>query len=150
MATIVVDCKAVRSQGLVELAVTRGTEQLDTVLFPGEVGDPVDFANWVLSQATTDRIKDVSQGRYTITAHQETGTDPGTGEEIVFWVVDDVTREPLPADDAETGFGALPGWATWSAAEAADWIEANVTDLASAKVALTAMARAIVFLRDWR
>lgn len=52
---------------------------------------------------------------------------------------------PLQAKD---DFENLPGWATWTGQEAADWIDANVTDLASAKTALAAMARAIMYLRD--
>lgn len=51
-------------------------------------------------------------------------------------------------DQAADDFEALPGWATWTAAEAENWIEQNVTSLASAKIALRAMAQAIVFLRD--
>lgn len=67
------------------------------------------------------------------------------------------TPDPLyfPADverarQAESGEVAagVPGWATWTEAEATAWIDANVTDLASAKVALTAMARLIVALRN--
>lgn len=50
--------------------------------------------------------------------------------------------------DAISDFGNLPGWASWSGQDAEDWINANVTDLASAKVALVSMARAIVYLRD--
>jgi hypothetical protein len=42
----------------------------------------------------------------------------------------------------------IPGWATWTEAEATAWIDANVIDLASAKAALTAMARLIVALRN--
>jgi hypothetical protein len=49
---------------------------------------------------------------------------------------------------AKLDFRGLPGWATWTGAEASDWIDTNVTDLASAKTALVAMAKAIVFLRD--
>lgn len=45
-------------------------------------------------------------------------------------------------------FDQLPGWASWTGDEAAAWIEANVTDLASAKYVLVKMARAIVYLRD--
>lgn len=52
------------------------------------------------------------------------------------------------SEDAKDDFEQLPGWATWTAGEAAAWIEANVTDLASAKVALKAMAKAICYLRD--
>jgi hypothetical protein len=49
---------------------------------------------------------------------------------------------------AKTDFEDLPGWASWTAAEAEAWIEDNVVNLASAKTALKAMAKAIVFLRN--
>ena len=42
----------------------------------------------------------------------------------------------------------IPGWATWNEQTAIDYITNNVTDLASAKVVLTAMARMIVALRN--
>lgn len=51
-------------------------------------------------------------------------------------------------EGAKDDFENAPGWSTWTAAEAAAWIDANVTDLASAKVAMSGMARAIVRLRD--
>lgn len=51
-------------------------------------------------------------------------------------------------ETAKGDFENLPGWATWTAAEAEAWISANVTSLATAKIALQAMARAIVYLRD--
>lgn len=51
-------------------------------------------------------------------------------------------------DQAKDGFDALPGWATWTPAEAEDWIAANVHDLATAKQVLGRMAAAIMMLRD--
>lgn len=65
----------------------------------------------------------------------------------------EITRGSNPArlqkrKDAKSGMSNLPGWATWTAAEMADWIDANVTDLASAKACLKKMARAICYLRD--
>jgi len=42
----------------------------------------------------------------------------------------------------------MPDWASWTATEASDWIETNVTDLASAKLVLQKMAMAIIYLRD--
>jgi len=51
-------------------------------------------------------------------------------------------------DAAREQFENLPGWATWTGQEAAQWVEDNVTDLASAKIALKAMGRAIMYLRD--
>jgi hypothetical protein len=44
----------------------------------------------------------------------------------------------------------LPGWATWTADQAADYIEANVVDLATAKEVLKKMAMMLVYLRGWR
>ena len=52
------------------------------------------------------------------------------------------------AEEARGGMTQLPGWATWTAQQAVDHIEANVTDLASAKAVLKGMAKAIVYLRD--
>lgn len=43
---------------------------------------------------------------------------------------------------------SIPGWATWSEQRAIDYITANVTDLASAKRVLIAMARMLVALRN--
>jgi len=57
---------------------------------------------------------------------------------------DDLIEKILP----ERQFRSLPGWSTWTPAEAASWIDSNVTDLASAKVVLKNMARAIVLLRS--
>jgi len=87
------------------------------------------------------------QRRVTVEAHQEGGTVVLPGAP---WIVDSVEVEQLPDERAADEFSALPGWAAWTADEAAQWIGDNVTDMASAKVALTAMARAIVALRDWR
>lgn len=42
----------------------------------------------------------------------------------------------------------IPGWAVWDEDEAVEWINSHVTDLASAKQVLTAMARMLVALRD--
>lgn len=49
---------------------------------------------------------------------------------------------------AETDAANIPGWARWTETEVLDYIDTNVTDLASAKVVLTAMARLLVALRN--
>jgi hypothetical protein len=51
-------------------------------------------------------------------------------------------------EEADDHAADIPGWATWTEAEATAWIDANVIDLASAKTALTAMARLLVALRN--
>lgn len=49
---------------------------------------------------------------------------------------------------ADTLAANIPGWATWTEQETLDYITNNVTDLASAKVVLLAMARLLVALRN--
>lgn len=49
---------------------------------------------------------------------------------------------------ADTQAANIPGWATWDEATALAYITNNVTDLASAKVVLLAMARLLVALRN--
>lgn len=56
--------------------------------------------------------------------------------------------ERAAIEEAQSGMRDLPGWADWTAAQAEGYIDAQVTDLASAKSALKAMAKAIVYLRD--
>lgn len=49
---------------------------------------------------------------------------------------------------AKNEFQDLPGWAMWTDAEAAAWIEQNVNSLAEAKQVLKKMAQAVIYLRD--
>jgi len=58
--------------------------------------------------------------------------------------IDAAAREAAANDAAAT----IPGWATWDEATTLAWLDANVTDLASAKVAIKAMARMLLALRD--
>lgn len=52
------------------------------------------------------------------------------------------------AETAPERAQAIPGWALWDEAQAVDYIDTNVTDLASAKTVLVAMARLLVAQRD--
>lgn len=67
-------------------------------------------------------------------------------------VYPDGTRVPLAdaplVDTPAQQVQAIPNWATWTAAEATAYIDAQVTDIASAKVVLRALARVVVALRD--
>lgn len=49
---------------------------------------------------------------------------------------------------AKTSARNIPNWATWDEPTTVNWITTNVTDLASAKTVLLAMARLLVALRD--
>ncbi len=49
---------------------------------------------------------------------------------------------------ADTNAANIPGWAHWTEKQTVDYITANVTDLASARTVLIAMARMMVALRN--
>ncbi len=147
MATLIIDAVARRNtdQDTIELLLSYEGQQ---VAMTAPVGATLEeLAALILAQEFPPAPPQAFQKRIIIEAHQENGTLilPGAP-----WVVDSVTVEQLPNERARDEFEGFPGWATWTGAEAADWIEDNVTDLESAKTALTAMARAIVALRDWR
>ncbi len=50
--------------------------------------------------------------------------------------------------NAKTQAANIPNWATWTETETLAYIDTNVTDLASAKVVIRAMARMIIALRN--
>ena len=56
--------------------------------------------------------------------------------------------EAIVKAGADAQAANIPGWATWTEQESLDWIEANVTNLASAKTVLLAMSRLLVALRN--
>jgi hypothetical protein len=82
--------------------------------------------------------------------------DDGVNESAIAAIIDahdsseTSTSERISAvyTNAKTNIESVPGWATWTGAEAAAWIDASVTDLTTAKTALIAMARVIVELRN--
>ena len=59
--------------------------------------------------------------------------------------------EAIRQAQADTDAANIPGWASWTEAEATAWVDANVSNIASAKTALKAMARMIVALcnKQW-
>jgi hypothetical protein len=86
------------------------------------------------------RTEKVQWVRDWITDHAQTHTYV-TGTDVIFPDVD-------VKEQALSEFENLPGFATWTAQEASDWIESNVVDLDTAKTALSRTARALVYLRD--
>ena len=143
MPTIVVDARVLQVGDLIEVEARSGDDHVNSLLLSSELPTLQAFADWLLNQAVKTKTQSALQKRLTIDFHTETDPEGNT-----IRVVDNVTAEDLPEDAGRVDFQGLPGWATWTAQEAEDWIEANVVDLASAKVALQAMARAIVFLRN--
>lgn len=119
--------------------------------------DKMKAAEWLIAQIPyldametmlVDHSQSLWRGRLIITAHTEQRPDPETGVEHEVTIVDGVQTQKLTEDSAEDAIRAMPGWATWSADEATQWIDANVNDLASAKTALKAMAKLLVYLRE--
>lgn len=135
MTTYTVDVQAKRRGNLVDLTIN---QHQVTLLF-SEVDTPQKFASWYLAQSLTATADEATlRQRFVIEAHQD-------GEA---WVVDSSTAQSLGQDVGTAGIAALPGWATWTAAEADTWIVNNVTNLATAITALRAMAKLLVYLRD--
>ena len=151
MPQVIVDVEVTDTQAtkLVLGKVVNLNQVIRSTIFQGEVSTVNDLAAWLLAQTATVHSTDTDlQKRLTIDYHIETANDPETGQPYDATIIDSVASEPLPADDGRSNFQSLPGWATWTANEAESWIESNVTDLASAKIALKAMAKAIIFLRN--
>ena len=143
----IVDARAVRNtdENTIELELTwQGRAVTMTAPLAATLEE---LATLALAQEFPPTPPQAFQRRVIVEAHQEGGTVVLPGAP---WIVDSVEVEQLPDERAADDFASLPGWAAWTADEAATWIEENVTDLPSAKVALVAMARAIVALRDWR
>ena len=149
MATFDVLVDAFRKGDVVRLVLRRGDRRTTRDLLWSEVDSEAKFADWLVSQTFPAGATEPTLRRaLAVEAHQEQVIDPETGLPVDVWVVDSVSSALLPEADARTGIEALPGWASWTAQEADDWIVANVTDLASAVTVLRAMARMIVHLRD--
>lgn len=149
MPTVIFDVFVTQERNLLEVEATRGDDVVRSVLLASEITTLDELAAWVINQAAKTRTPDAAlQRRLTVTFHIEQVPDPETGLPVDTRVIDSVSAEPLPEDDGRLNFRSLPGWATWTGDEAAAWIDANVTDLATTKLAMEDMARAIAFLRD--
>jgi hypothetical protein len=96
------------------------------------------LALWLVSQPLD--ISEVQPRRQAVIDYH---IDPGLGP-----VIDNLNITLLAEDQAIADIEALPGWATFSGDEAENWIEVNVTSLATAKTALKAMARLLVAERN--
>lgn len=143
MMIIRVDARATRIDGdLIYLELSRGGKRATMTVQDGMTLEEMAFL--ALNQTQPEDVPQTFHKRVTIDAHRQ---DDGGGE---YWVVDSATAEALPDEQARLDFAALGNWAVWSGDQAADWIETNVVDMASAKVALKALARAVCALRDWR
>lgn len=119
--------------GTVGLLWTLGRTQYADTVNAVDIDTQAKLGNYLLSRMA--ELENV-QG-YILEAHREGNS----------WILDNFTGD----DERDAGRGEvrnLPGWATWTATEAETWINDNVTDLASAKVALKAMAKMLVYLRD--
>lgn len=118
------------------LRVERATPGLYTIRFTQQ---------GVQGEVTIPRWNVPSEGweawaRAQVTAYLKK-QNPQSQHEVVW------PNEALP-ENAVTDYSGLSGWATWAAADAAQWIESNITDLSSAKAALKDMAKALCYLRD--
>lgn len=150
MTIVVIDVKVTTTGTGAKLILAKsGDDFTQALIFSDEISTIADLSAWLLAQTARQSTTDqVLQKRLTIDYHIDQVVDPETGQLVDQTVIDSTGTQPLPEDDGRANFAAMPGWATWTDAEAEAWIEANVTDLASAKTALKAMAKAIVYLRN--
>ena len=129
------------------------TTTIFTIQLDGIRGDQL--ADEILQATALDVL-----GRYTFYTPDQVhivGDDIAAAQAAIQAVVDVHVPDPLyfPSDavrqrrqDADQDVGNIPGWATWTAQEAQDWIDANVTNLATARTAFKAMARMLMALRN--
>lgn len=97
MPTFQVDVKARRNGDIVKLGVSRGEQQLETILQFEEVNGEEKFATWLLAQTFPGEVDEPTlQRRFTISFHTEEVTDPETGQVSTVRVLDEVSSEPLP------------------------------------------------------
>lgn len=119
--------------GTLDIVWWIGRTQYSRTVNASDIDTRAKAGAYILSQLT--QVEDVQS--YILEAHQDNGA----------WVLDSITSD----EDRDVGRGsikALPGWATWDAEAAELWVEENVTNLATAKTAIKALARMAVFLRD--
>lgn len=119
--------------GTLDIVWWIGRMQYARTVNASEVDTRAKLGAYILSQMA--EVEDMQT--YILEAHQDNGA----------WALDGFTAD----EDRDVGRGsikALPGWATWDATEARGWVETNVTNLATAKTAIKALAEMVVFLRD--
>lgn len=149
MPTTTVNARATRQENnTVTLELERNGQTVDVTIYADMTLEEVAWQ--ILAQTHPPEPDKTYQRQVTIEWHWETGVDPETQEEYQYKVIDDVTVEQLKDEAARDGFESLPGWATWTADEASDYIESNVNTLAEAKTVLKVMAQCLCYLRDWR
>jgi hypothetical protein len=141
MTTIIIDVEAVELGNVTKITAKHDDRILQTTIPSDELQNVNDLAEWVLAQQEgQDHIVDTTlQKRLTIDYHID-----GSNQKII----DSVSSESLPSDEGHTNFLALVGWSTWTATEAETWIDSNVVDISSAKTAMKAMAKAIIYFRN--
>lgn len=149
MPTLTVNARATRqSENIVTLELERDGQTVDVTVYADMT--PEQVADQILAQTHPQQPDKTYQRKVTIDWHWETGVDPETQEEYQYKVIDGVTLDQLVDEAARDGYGALPDWASWTADEAAAWIEVNVNDLPTAKEVLKKLAMTVCYLRDWR
>lgn len=99
------------------------------------------LAHWIVTQVESSASVPEVQARRQATIDYHVDSSLGI-------VIDNVTVSLLVEDQMLLDIEALPGWATFTAQQAEDYIETNVTSLATAKTVMKAMARLLVAERN--
>lgn len=149
MPDITIDLTVKDIGGFKQVTAISGDTIIQSTIRGDEITNLNQLAVWFLTQPGQDILPDPNlQRRLSVSYHIETVPDPEGGLTSQNIVIDNLQSALLPADQGQINLSNLPGWASWSASEAEQFIETNVTDLASAKTVLISMAKAVVYLRD--
>ena len=108
-----------------------------------EIIDDPDNRKWNNNQTTKVSLYELDNG--VLVERKWISTRPGEFVENIIGHKEAVAL----SDEAPELLKDIPGWATWSMSEVVSYIEDNVTDLASAKQVLIALAKVVVVLRNY-
>lgn len=154
MPTITVNAKSVKRQldniTIADVIITllnNPNKSIKSVVNFDKINTPYKFANWLMFQDFPPIQSSPEVNRqFTIQFHMETGIDED-GNEYQYRVVDNVSSQALPIDESQNNLLQLPGMGG-TADQAADYVNDNITNLATAKETIANQAKAILYLQQ--
>lgn len=111
------------------------------------------FSNELFLDANARKLYDESHNESTgarISSVDVTPDGPTLTQALIDLATEESNQQTIDAVQvgAKAEVQAIPNYATWTTSQANSWLETNVTDLASAKVALKALATMVIAMRN--
>jgi len=140
MTQVIIDIKAIRSKqgNFIFEAISNSGQIIKSELLLSEFDNYNEFASWLINQTDYETINTNYRKRFIIDFHSEND----------YRIIDNLIVENLPEEIALTDIANIPNWSNWTRQQALDWININVTNLATAKTAISALAEMVILLRD--